>query len=191
MVKLPSSRRPVVEFLRSYIALPKQAELHDELGTQRSDEPVSKSMINWALAEPIVIKPVHSVSSFSSTKRSPWRFPRWESCGWVRLRVLRGMIQAPRGNALAPAFFLRLMRLLRCLLQNTEYMSTMDHYCIICEAGSLFGAVCLGEHRVMVELPPWIDCSSALGKGDSYPSFRGGSRFARGCEDETKKENEG
>ena len=48
------------------------ASVQDELGTQRSAEPVSKSMRNdWAAAGvPMEIVPAHSSSSFSSVKGS-------------------------------------------------------------------------------------------------------------------------
>ncbi len=48
-----------------------QTELvQEELGTQRSEEPVSKSMRNFWAGEPMEIEPAHSVSLSSSVRDS-------------------------------------------------------------------------------------------------------------------------
>ena len=51
-----------------------QTELvQDELGIQRSEEPVSKSMRNFCAGVPMEIVPAHSSSESSSVRDSLWR----------------------------------------------------------------------------------------------------------------------
>ena len=85
---------------------------HDEAGTQRSDEPVSKSMVKVWAGLPMETLPVQSSSFSWSVRSTPPRF--WRKSG----RVARGLISAPLENAWRPTFFSRLMRFWRCLLQT-------------------------------------------------------------------------
>ena len=72
-----------------YFFLLLQVELvQEELGTQRSEEPVSKSMRKLRPGVPIEIVPAHSTSS-SSTSDSLWRFMRRSGS------TARGLISAP------------------------------------------------------------------------------------------------
>ena len=79
-------------------------ELHVELlqedeGTQRSEEPVSKSMRKLWPGVPIEIVPAHSSSSSSSVSDSLWRFARRSG------RTASGLISAPSLKACVPTFF--------------------------------------------------------------------------------------
>lgn len=71
MEKVPLFLEPVEEEEAVYLCLLLQVELvHDELGTQRSEEPVSKSIRKDCAGVPIEIVPAHSSSSSSSVSDS-------------------------------------------------------------------------------------------------------------------------
>ena len=95
----------------SYLEWLPQVE-HDEAGTQRSDEPVSKSMVKLWAGLPMETLPVQRRSFSWSVSSTLPRF--WRDLG----RVARGLISAPLENAWRPTFFSRLMRFWRCLLQT-------------------------------------------------------------------------
>ena len=106
MEKAPLSFVPEME--GSYL-LCEPHELHEVDGTQRSDEPVSKSITNFWSSVPMVISPVQRVSFSWSVRSTPSRL----ACVGI---VAMGLIEAPLLNALTPTFFSRLIRFWRCLL---------------------------------------------------------------------------
>ena len=74
MENVPLFLEDVEEELALYLLLDLQVELvQEELGTQRSEEPVSKSMRNFCPGVPMEIVPAHSSSSSSSVRDSDWR----------------------------------------------------------------------------------------------------------------------
>ena len=79
----------VDESAASYLFLELHALLlQEDEGTQRSEEPVSKSMRKLRPGVPIEIVPAHSTSS-SSTSDSIWRFMRRSGS------TAKGLISAP------------------------------------------------------------------------------------------------
>ena len=148
-------------------------ELHVELlqedeGTQRSEEPVSKSMRKLWPGVPIEIVPAHSSSSSSSVSDSLWRFARRSG------RTASGLISAPSLKACVPTFFWRLIRFWRCLLGLGNDVSPRGVRGK--GAGSVLGrldgldlrpvgvegAVGVGERRALLER----DGDALLGGGD-------------------------
>ena len=110
MLNVPLCSSLVDEDDASYLSF----ELHvlleqSEDGTQRSADPVSKSIKNVSPGVPIEMSPAHS-SSLSSVRDSLWRFMRRSGS------TARGLISAPALKACAPTFFWRLIRFARCLL---------------------------------------------------------------------------
>ena len=114
---------PELDLLAVYTCLDLHVELvHDELGTQRSEEPVSKSMRNVWAGEPMEIEPAHSVSFSSSVSDSDWRFAMCEG------RRARGLIVAPGLKTCEPTLFCRLIKFARCLLESGE--GRTDQHCL-------------------------------------------------------------
>ena len=100
MEKLPLCFLPECE--GSYL-LCEPHELHDLDGIQRSDEPVSKSTVNFWLFVPIAIWPVQRRSFCWSVSGTPARF----TCEGSRAM---GLMDAPLLKACSPTFCLRLIR---------------------------------------------------------------------------------
>ena len=67
--------------------------VHDDAGTHKSDEPVSKSIVKDCAGLPTLTLPVHSRSSSWSVKLTPPRF--WNDAGILAM----GLIAAPFENA--------------------------------------------------------------------------------------------
>ena len=116
IVKFPSFFAPVDDFPWSYLPCFAPHELHDDAGTQRSDEPVSKSTKNETGGVPMVMCPPHSSSSLRSVKGTFCRFStpssrRAKSAGSA---ASGGMVDTPAGSW--PVFRWRFSRLLRYLL---------------------------------------------------------------------------
>ena len=115
MENVPLFFEPVDDLDAVYLLLDEQVELvQDELGTQSSDEPVSKSMSKVLPGVPMEMLPAHSSSSSSSVSGSE---PVARFCtlsGTVR----KSLISQPSGRL--PVFFCRLRRLLWYLLDKKE-----------------------------------------------------------------------
>ena len=113
IVNVPLFLAPVDDAPAEYLCLLRHVELvHDALGTQRSDEPVSKSMRNVWPGVPIAMLPAHSSSLSSSVSGSVpvARFAR--AAGAAR----KSLICQPAGSA--PLFARRLRRFFWYLLQG-------------------------------------------------------------------------
>ena len=107
----PLFLEPVEDLEAVYLCLLLQVELvQDELGTQRSEEPVSKSMRNDWAGVPMEIVPAHSSSSSSSVKGSETvaRFFRFAGT------ALNSLISKSLGRL--PVLLLRLRKFLWYLL---------------------------------------------------------------------------
>ena len=113
MENVPLFFVPVDDLDAVYLLLLLQVELvQDELGTHKSDEPVSKSMRNDWAGVPMEIVPAHSSSSSSSVK---------DSVPVARLAIEEGtsrnsLIAQPSGRL--PVLATRLRRFFWYLLQS-------------------------------------------------------------------------
>lgn len=154
-----------------YFFLEEQVELlHEEDGTQRSDEPVSKSIKNFWAGVPMETVPAHSVSSSSSVRDSLWRLER------VSGTSARGLISAPSLKAWRPTFFSKLIRFARCLLYDGRAYIRTCRRGFAARANLLLGANAGENGLLVVEGAVGVGEGGALRKGDADAGVRSRSR---------------
>ena len=110
--KFPPFFTPLDDFAMLYLPRAPRQPVHDDAGTQRSAEPVSKSTKNETGGVPIVMLPAHSSSSLRSVRGT---FCRLCECPLMWSSTMNGgMVVTPSGRR--PVLRWKLSRLLRCLL---------------------------------------------------------------------------
>ena len=167
---------PVEELEAVYLFLLLHVELvQPELGTHRSEEPVSKSMRNDWAGVPIEIVPAHSRSSSSSVRASEPVALFFRAAG----TVLNALILAPSGRL--PVFFRTLRRLFWYLLEDRwgQYRLIWTVNCL--SLNSLVGLDTVQDDLLMVEGTVLVDEGATLLNRNANASDRVNDR-AGGCE---------
>lgn len=124
MEKLPLFFTPVEEAEAVYLCLLLQVELvQEELGTHKSEEPVSKSIRkDWA-GVPMEIVPAHSSSSSSSVRGSE-AVARFCKPSGTDLNSF-----SSKSLGRAPVLRSKLRRFLWYLLKNVNFVSCLSSHC--------------------------------------------------------------